>query len=91
MSEVVSELDGGDMVEILANGIPDHISWVILGGSNDAQNIEFRVPKVPQLLANGDYTVAPGGSVGYVCKSLLSHWRQVTVKTKIHKIDFLGK
>ena len=81
MSEVVSELDGGDMVEILANGIPDHISWVILGGSNDAQNIEFRVPKVPQLLANGDYTVAPGGSVGYVCKSLLSHWRQVTVKT----------
>ena len=73
MSEVVSELDGGDMVEILANGIPDHISWVILGGANDAQNIEFRVPKVPQLLANGDYTVAPGGSIGYVHKILQSN------------------
>ena len=46
MSEVVSELDGGDMVEILANGMPDHISWVVLGASNDAQTVEFRVPKV---------------------------------------------
>ena len=67
----VDLLQRNAIVKITTNGVPDHNIWSlennaeITNTANGSQSRIFRVPHVPSLQANGAYTVANDGVVGF--------------------------
>ena len=66
MEEVTSDVDGGQKIEIISNAIPDHYSYGFTpGGTIEEAIFEYRLPKVPVLRENGEYSDAALGTIGF--------------------------